>query len=62
MTEKSKSDERQEILDAMKKFKKPVRIVTKEDELMELAKGDYTDFTMRCGESGIVPGYQHHNN
>ena len=53
-----KQKERQEIEKAMKKFKGKVRAVTKEDELWELAENDYTNFTMRCSESGILPGFQ----
>lgn len=53
---KTRQKERDEIREAMKKFKKPVRIVTREDELFELSKGDYTDYTMRLGECGI---YEH---
>ena len=51
--EMSKQDQRKEIERAMKKFKKPVRVVTKADELANLSE-DYTDYSMRCGESGIT--------
>ena len=52
----TKTQEREGLERAMKDYKKPVRVVTKEDELMELAGGDWTDFTMRCGECGFIPG------
>jgi hypothetical protein len=55
---KDKKEEREEIERAMESFKKPVRVVTKEDELMELSNNDYTDYTMRCGELGFIPGHQ----
>ena len=58
MESMTKQQQREEIERAKKKFKKPIRKITKEDELRQLADNDYTDFTMRCGESGIIPGYQ----
>lgn len=54
----SKAEDRATIKAAMENYNKPVRVVTKEDELWELAGGDYTEFSMRCGELGIIPGYQ----
>jgi hypothetical protein len=53
----TKAEQRKELEKAMENFKKPIKKVSKEDELLELSKGDYTDFSMRCGESGILPGY-----
>ena len=55
----TKSEERKEIEKAMKLFKGQIVTTTKESELMRLAKNDYTDYSMRCGESGIIPGYHY---
>ncbi len=55
----TKAQERKEIAEAMKQFKGEVVHTTKEAGLMSLAKDDYTDYTMRCAESGIVPGYHY---
>lgn len=53
----TKQEEREQIKKAMLKFKKPVNAVTKDDELKKLSN-DYTDYSMRCGESGILPEYE----
>lgn len=54
--EKTKKQQREEIKKAMKNFKKPIRKVTIHDELKNLSE-DYTDYSMRCGECGILPEY-----
>ena len=56
-----KQKEREEIESAMSLYLSEGKIprkMTKEQELLDLANNDYTDFTMRCGESGIIPGFE----
>lgn len=53
---KSKNEQRIEIEKALLNFKKPINILTKKDELDSLTN-DYIDYTMRCGECSIIPGY-----
>ncbi len=50
----SKAEERESIKQAMKNYKKPIRLVTEEQELEEMA-----DQSMRDGENRIVRNYHH---